>query len=146
MSKFVLFAYFDKGVSLNRIELLLPLAIISWCVVLKNQVSVGWCTALFAYIGTIFSILTICFLIVSISKKLIPKASPYKIFAISVSIIGVLTFLYAIYDIKTSTGLFAGLFGTVLLITVVPITLALLLIEFLIWIYNKKKETKNGKK
>ena len=90
----------------------LPLAIISWCVVLKNQVSVGWCTALFAYIGTIFSILTICFLIVSISKKLIPKASPYKIFAISVSIIGVLTFLYAIYDIKTSTGLFAGLFGT----------------------------------
>ena len=124
----------------------LPLAIISWCVVLKNQVSVGWCTALFAYIGTIFSILTICFLIVSISKKLIPKASPYKIFAISVSIIGVLTFLYAIYDIKTSTGLFAGLFGTVLLITVVPITLALLLIEFLIWIYNKKKENENGKK
>ena len=58
----------------------------------------------------------------------------------------VLTFLYAIYDIKTSTGLFAGLFGTVLLITVVPITLALLLIEFLIWIYNKKKENKNGKK
>ena len=124
----------------------LPLAIISWCVVLKNQVSVGWCTALFAYFGTIFSILTICFLIVSISKKLIPKASPYKIFAISVSIIGVLTFLYAIYDIKTSTGLFAGLFGTVLLITVVPITLALLLIEFLIWIYNKKKENENGKK
>ena len=124
----------------------LPLAIISWCVVLKNQISVGWCTALFAYIGTIFSILTICFLIVSISKKLIPKASPYKIFAISVSIIGVLTFLYAIYDIKTSTGLFAGLFGTVLLITVVPITLALLLIEFLIWIYNKKKENENGKK
>ena len=124
----------------------LPLAIISWCVVLKNQVSVGWCTALFAYIGTIFSILTICFLIVSISKKLIPKASPYKIFAISVSIIGVLTFLYAIYDIKTSTGLFAGLFGTVLLITVVPITLALLLIEFLIWIYNKKEENENGKK
>ena len=73
----------------------LPLAIISWCVVLKNQVSVGWCTALFAYIGTIFSILTICFLIVSISKKLIPKASPYKIFAISVSLIGVLIFLYA---------------------------------------------------
>ena len=124
----------------------LPLAIISWCVVLKNQISVGWCTALFAHIGTIFSILTICFLIVSISKKLIPKASPYKIFAISVSIIGVLTFLYAIYDIKTSTGLFAGLFGTVLLITVVPITLALLLIEFLIWIYNKKKENENGKK
>ena len=124
----------------------LPLAIISWCVVLKNQVSVGWCTALFAYIGTIFSILTICFLIVSISKKLIPKASPYKIFAISVSIIGVLTFLYAIYDIKTSTGLFAGLFGTVLLITVVPITLALLLIEFLIWIYNNKKDNENGKK
>ena len=83
---------------------------------------------------------------IAVSKKLIPKASPYKIFAISVSIIGVLTFLYAIYDIKTSTGLFAGLFGTVLLITVVPITLALLLIEFLIWIYNKKKENENGKK
>lgn len=49
-------------------------------------------------------------------------------------------------NIKTSTGLFAGLFGTVLLITVVPITLALLLIEFLIWIYNKKKENENGKK
>ena len=124
----------------------LPLAIISWCVVLKNQVSVGWCTALFAYIGTIFSILTICFLIVSISKKLIPKASPYKIFAISVSIIGVLTFLYAIDDIKTSTGLFAGLCGIILLITVVPVTIALLLIELLVWVYNKKRENKNGKK
>ena len=124
----------------------LPLAIISWCVVLKNQVSVGWCTALFAYIGTIFSILTICFLIVSISKKLIPKASPYKIFAISVSIIGVLTFLYAIYAIKTSTGLFAGLCGIILLITVVPVTIALLLIELLVWVYNKKKENENGKK
>ena len=124
----------------------LPRAIISWCVVLKNQVSVGWCTALFAYIGTIFSILTICFLIVSISKKLIPKASPYKIFAISVSIIGVLTFLYAIYDIKTSTGLFAGLCGIILLITVVPVTIALLLIELLVWVYNKKRENKNGKK
>lgn len=79
-------------------------------------------------------------------EKTITKASPYKIFAISDSIIGVLTFLYAIYDIKTSTGLFAGLCGIILLVTVVPVTIALLLIELLVWVYNKKRENKNGKK
>lgn len=117
-------------------------AIISWIVAVYGIADGVW-----IWIASIlFSILAICFLIISISKKVIAKVSPYKIFAISVSIIGVLTFLYAIYDIKTSTGLFAGLCGIILLVTVVPVTIALLLIELLVWVYNKKRENKNGKK
>ena len=117
-------------------------AIISWIVAVYGIADGVW-----IWIASIlFSILAICFLIISISKKVIAKVSPYKIFAISVSIIGVLTFLYAIYDIKTSTGLFAGLCGIILLVTVVPVTIALLLIELLVWVYHKKRENKNGKK
>lgn len=117
-------------------------AIIFWIVAVYGIADGVW-----IWIASIlFSILAICFLIISISKKVITKASPYKIFAISVSIIGVLTFLYAIYDIKTSTGLFAGLCGIMLLITVIPVAIALLLIELLVWIYNKKRENENGKK
>ncbi len=117
-------------------------AIISWIVAVYGIADGVW-----IWIASIlFSILAICFLTISILKKTITKASPYKIFAISDSIIGVLTFLYAIYDIKTSTGLFAGLCGIILLVTVVPVTIALLLIELLVWVYNKKRENKNGKK
>lgn len=117
-------------------------AIISWIVAVYGIADGVW-----IWIASIlFSILAICFLTISILKKTITKASPYKIFAISDSIIGVLTFLYAIYDIKTSTGLFAGLYGIILLVTVVPVTIALLLIELLVWVYNKKRENKNGKK
>lgn len=117
-------------------------AIISWIVA-----AYGIADGVWIWIASIlFSILAICFLTISILKKTITKASPYKIFAISDSIIGVLTFLYAIYDIKTSTGLFAGLCGIILLVTVVPVTIALLLIELLVWVYNKKRENKNGKK
>lgn len=117
-------------------------AIISWIVAVYGIANGVW-----IWIASIlFSILAICFLTISILKKTITKASPYKIFAISDSIIGVLTFLYAIYDIKTSTGLFAGLCGIILLVTVVPVTIALLLIELLVWVYNKKRENKNGKK
>ena len=117
-------------------------AIISWIVAVYGIADGVW-----IWIASIlFSILAICFLTISILKKTITKASPYKIFAISDSIIGVLTFLYAIYDIKTSTGLFAGLCGIILLVSVVPVTIALLLIELLVWVYNKKRENKNGKK
>lgn len=117
-------------------------AIISWIVAVYGIADGVW-----IWIASIlFSILAICFLTISILKKTITKASPYKIFAISDSIIGVLTFLYAIYDIKTSTGLFAGLCGIILLVTVVPVTIVLLLIELLVLVYNKKRENKNGKK
>lgn len=117
-------------------------AIISWIVAVYGIADGVW-----IWIASIlFSILAICFLTISILQKTITRASPYKIFAISDSIIGVLTFLYAIYDIKTSTGLFAGLCGIILLVTVVPVTIALLLIELLVWVYNKKRENKNGKK
>lgn len=117
-------------------------AIISWIVAVYGIADGVWIWI----VSILFSILAICFLTISILKKTITKASPYKIFAISDSIIGVLTFLYAIYDIKTSTGLFAGLCGIILLVTVVPVTIALLLIELLVWVYNKKRENKNGKK
>lgn len=90
-----------------------------------------------------FSIVFLCFLVIAICKKKGKSISPYRTFAIVDAIIGLCVLLYALFDIATDTGWFAGLTGMLLLIFVLPINLLLLLIDFLIW---KKKNSKKAKK
>ncbi len=85
----------------------------------------------------ILSLLFICFCGISIAERLNKNVSPYRVFAIVDSCIGVCTIVYDIYDIKTDTGWFAGLFGTLLLMFVVPISVALLVADFIIWKLKK---------
>lgn len=98
------------------------------------------------YLAIAFSILFICFLIIGIAKKISSKISPYKVFAISDFIIGIIVLLYAIYDIEASTGFLAGFMGIILLLTVIPVILVLLLIDLFVWLYNRKKEKKHEEK
>lgn len=91
-------------------------------------------------IAVIFSLLFICFLIISITEKVCSKFTPYRVFAIVNGCVGVSAAAYAIYDIKIDTGWFSGLIGVLLLITGIPIVGAFLLADFIIWRIKKRKK------
>ena len=67
------------------------------------------------------SILCVCSFAIAIMKQIKPDASKYKIFAWTDGLIGIGVIAYAVYDIMTSTGWFAGLLGMLLLMFVIPI-------------------------
>ena len=94
---------------------------------------------LFAFAAVAFSIAFLCFLAVSISRRVKTDISPYRVFAVVDGLIGLCVAAYAVYDILTDTGWFAGMLGIVLLLLVLPITLVLLLLDFLVWKVRKAK-------
>lgn len=53
--------------------------------------------------------------------------------------LGISVAAYAVYDILTDTGWFAGLMGSVLLIYVVPLIVLLFVIDFVLYRRSKKK-------
>ena len=118
----------------------LLLAITCWSVLLLFGPS-GFDTVL--TIGAFaFSIVFFCFLIICIMKALGRQYSPYRIFAVINGALAFCVTAYAIYDMLTDTGWFAGLLGVILLVYVVPIFLALLLLDFIIW-KASRRHTKN---
>ena len=76
---------------------------------------------------------------IAIFTQIQPNVSVYKIFAVTDVIMGVGVTSYAIYDILTDTGWFAGLLGMLLLILVLPVILLLLIIDFIFYMINKKR-------
>lgn len=82
-------------------------------------------------------LLFISFLVISIVEKLRKHFSPYRIFAIVNICLGVCVSAYAVYDIKTDVGLFAGLLGAVLLAFVIPVIVLLLIADFIVWICKR---------
>lgn len=92
-------------------------------------------------VAIILSLIFVCFLVISIAEKFCKKFSPYRIFAIVDSCIGVCVAAYAIYGIETDTGWFAGLVGFLLLVIVMPIIAVLLLADFIVWILKKRKNS-----
>lgn len=111
------------------------LAVLCWvgCITVK-MVNLEF---LFVLAAVVFSIVFICFLAVSISQKVNKNISPYRVFAVVDGLIGLCVVIYAIYDILTDTGWFAGLIGGLLLMIVLPIILALMLADFLVWKLRK---------
>lgn len=98
----------------------------------------------------IFYIAAIMFLLVSFSffmiaaiQKFKTNISPYRIFATVNSLIGLCVLFYAVYDIKTGVGWFAGLFGVLLLFFVMPPVIILLAADFLVWLYHRSRSTKD---
>jgi len=88
--------------------------------------------------GCFFTLLTFCLLIICMVRALGKKASAYRIFAITNGILAVLVTGYAVYDILTDTGWFAGLLGVILLVYVVPVFLVLLLLDFIVWKISRR--------
>lgn len=95
---------------------------------------------LFAVAATVFSILFVCFLAVSITRKVNKSLSPYRVFAIADSFLGLCVSAYAVYNLLTDTGWFAGITGALLLMLVVPIILVLLLADLLVYRLGKSKK------
>ena len=90
--------------------------------------------------AVVSSILCICFFAVAVIRQIKPHISGYKIFALEDAIIGICVTAYAIYDILTDTGWFAGIVGVLLLIFVLPVILLLLIIDFVLYMRNKRKK------
>lgn len=94
-------------------------------------------------VSTILSLLFINFCSISIVEKMNKSISPYRVFAITDFCISSCIAIYAVYDIKTDTGWFSGIIGTVLLMFVVPIGIILLLADFIVWkLKDKQKPNK----
>lgn len=92
------------------------------------------------FLCVILSIVAGCLLVTAMVKQLFKsKASVYRIFAWTDGILTACVILYAIYDILTDTGWFAGLFGMILLVYIVPVLLLLLLADFVLYKINAKK-------
>ncbi|MBQ9972687.1 MAG: hypothetical protein IJP24_04100 [Firmicutes bacterium] len=113
------------------------LATICWAVLIFFEPMGG--TAELTIAAIAFSITAICFLALTICKLIWKKASPYKVFAIIDIIMGGGVLGYAIYDIKTDTGWFAGLLGALLIMFVVPVFVALLIADVALWYRHRKK-------
>lgn len=62
-----------------------------------------------AIAAIVFSIISICLVVCCIAWKINSQISLYKVFAIVDIVLAVLAGGYAVYDIRTDTGWFAGL-------------------------------------
>ena len=83
------------------------------------------------------------FIIAKILKKFAKKASPYLLFAIADIIIGLLILGFAIYDLNTAEGEFAGILGELTLLIGEPIVVVLLIIDAIAWNMSRRKIKKD---
>ena len=66
-------------------------------------------------------IFRVCMGAVTLAGLFLKSRTGYAVFAVTDIILALMTAAYAVYDIKTSTGWFAGLLGMLLLVFVLPI-------------------------
>lgn len=92
-----------------------------------------------ALAATVCSILSICFIVIAVAKQIKSKVSGYVIFAWTDGIISIAVTIYAIYDMLTDTGWFAGIVGMLLLIFAVPAAVLLLAADLILYRINKNK-------
>ena len=98
------------------------------------------------FVTTIYSaILFVGFLFTGTVKTIKNSISPYCVFAIVNTVIGIGTAIYSIFDIKNDTDeWFGGLVGTILLVFVIPFVAVLLIIDFIAWKKSNKTKTANS--
>ncbi len=92
-----------------------------------------------AIAAIVFSIISICLVVCCIAWKINSQISLYKVFAIVDIVLAVLAGGYAVYDIRTDTGWFAGLFGALIMFMGMPVFAVLLLGDWVVWIVNRKR-------
>ncbi|MGN0496279.1 MAG: hypothetical protein ACI4GW_08665 [Lachnospiraceae bacterium] len=98
----------------------------------------GLILLMFAIVG---SILSICMVCVWLIGKIKPGISHYKLFGITDMVIEGMIVIYAVYDMLTDTGMMAGIKGFLMLCFVAPIPLILLIIDIILYVKSKKKNT-----
>ena len=95
-----------------------------------------------ACVAVAFSAMAVCLTVCCILGKIKPKISLYRVFAITDIIMAALAVGYAIYDINTDTGWFAGIVGALILCITIPVFAVLLLADFIVWIIRRKNNLK----
>lgn len=83
--------------------------------------------------------MALCCLITYIGLRITKRFSGYRIFAITNALLALGVLGYAIYDICTDEGFLAGILGMLLLITVFPIQIIALIVEFFVYRHKKNK-------
>ena len=86
------------------------------------------------------SFTTICLISCCAAKAINKRVSLYRIFAITDIVMGVAAAVYAVYDMNTATGWFAGLWGLLILMAVIPIAVLLLITDFIVWVLKRKTD------
>lgn len=100
---------------------------------------------LFFYLTPVYcGILAAGLLLIAFCRKWNRSISPYLVFGLADGVIGLAVTAYAVYDIMTDTGWFAGLLGTLLLLLVVPATVVFLIVDVFLWWRNKRKKKAGG--
>lgn len=107
-------------------------------VIINYSLPGGWILLIFAIVS---SILSICMVCVWLIGKIKPGISPYKLFGITDMVIEGMIVIYAVYDILTDTGMMAGIKGFLMLCFIAPIPLILLIIDIILYVKSKKKNT-----
>ncbi len=92
-----------------------------------------------AIAAIVFSIISICLVVYCIAWKINSQISLYKVFAIVDIVLAVLAGGYAVYDIRTDTGWFAGLLGALIMFMGMPVFAVLLLGDWVVWLVNRKR-------
>lgn len=92
-----------------------------------------------AIAAIVFSIISICLVVCCIAEKINSQVSLYKVFAIADIVLGVLAGGYAVYDIRTDTGWFAGLLGALIMFMGIPVFVVLLLGDWVVWLVNRRR-------
>lgn len=133
--------------SWKRVIISFVVAVFCWYVVLIPEnfgvvMELEELVPVILYAAVAATILCICFFVTVIVSQIRPGSSGYKIFAWTDGLIGVCVTIYAIYDIQTDTGWFAGLFGMLLLIVVVPTAVVLIIIDAVL--YTRAKNQNKG--
>lgn len=135
--------------SWKRVIISFVVAVFCWYVVLIPEnfgvvMELEELAPVILYTAVVATILSICFLVTAIVRQIRPDVSGYKIFAWADGLIGAGVTIYAIYDIQTDTGWFAGLFGMLLLFLVVPVTVLLLIIDIVLYKRAKNRNKSPG--
>lgn len=119
----------------------LLLAVVTWLVeIVINPTDLELVLAIAAIT---FSAMTICLMVCCIAGKICHGISFYRVFAFTDIIMTAIAVGYAVYDIKTSTGWFAGIIGALILMLVVPVLVVLLLGDFVVWFIRRKNNSIN---
>lgn len=92
-----------------------------------------------AIAAIVFSIISICLVVCCIAEKINSQVSLYKVFAIADIVLAVLAGGYAVYDIRTDAGWFAGLLGALIMFMGMPVFAVLLLGDWVVWLVNRKR-------
>ncbi len=124
----------------NILTALLSLVITAaiWC--LTPNVRSSDLEVILFLLAILMSIVTLGLIIYLITKLLKKDVSIYKVFAVTDFVVALIATIIALSDIYTSSGFLAGLFGTLVLITVVPIAVGLAIVDYILYYLDKKKK------